>query len=228
MLFPSHDLVRISLPFYDGKWWSGMVTRDIPSGSIRGTYNLYAGNNIYNGPDGDKIGFTGSTSISTTEQGFWRNYSSSSIGEDGIWFGGYISGSLTGARTLAPANTLFSGSLQEFRYSPHILSEGVFHDFIMNPESIEGLQVEGTASSFNTIAFRAPLGNELYEFTSSNTSFHTSSFDSQHPAATASAQSEIIPSFIYSGSGGYTSSSLYRVIWEDNNPTGCCDSKEEI
>tara|TARA_Y100000034_G_C6903623_1_gene418692 strand:+ start:16 stop:2697 length:2682 start_codon:yes stop_codon:yes gene_type:complete len=41
-----------------------------------------------------------------------------------------------------------------------------------------------------------------------------------HPAVTASSPSQIVPSFIYSGSGGFTSSSLYRVIWQDNNPTG--------
>ena len=211
----------ISLPFFDSGWWSGMVTRNLPSGSSTGTYTLYAGNNIYNGADGDKVGFTGSAIISSTDHDFWRQYNTSSVGEDGVWFGGYISGSVAGDRILAPADTKFSGSLQEFRYASHVLGEQIFHDFVMNPESIEGIGVEGSGSSFNTITFRAALGNELGDISSTTTSYHTSSLTSIHPAVTASAESEIIPSFIYSSSAaGYTSSSLYRVIWEEGNLTG--------
>ena len=210
----------INLPFFDEGWWSGMVTRNLPSGSSTGTYTLYAGNNIYNGPDGDEIGFTGSVALTATDNQFWKNYNSASIGEDGLWYGGYISGSHAGGRILAPADTKFSGSLQEFRYASHILGGGVFNDFVMNPESIEGVTVEGSGSSFNTIAFRAAFGNELDDISSTTSSYHTSSLTSIHPAVTASAQSEIIPSFVYSGSGGYTSSSLYRVFWEEGNLTG--------
>ena len=215
----------INLPFFDGGWWSGMVTRNYTSGSATGTYTLRAGNNIYNGPDGDKIGFTGSVALTATDNTFWTNYNATSSGTDGVWFGGYISGSYAGGRTLAPTNTKFSGSLQEFRYSNHILGEGVFNDFVMNPESIEGISVSGTGSSFEVINFRAALGNELDNISSTTSSYHTSSLTSIHPAVTASAPSQIVPSFIYSSSAGFTSSSLYRVIWEEGNLTGSYANK---
>ena len=210
----------INLPFFDEGWWSGMVTRNYTSGSATGTYTLRAGNNIYNGPDGDKIGFTGSVALTATDNNFWTNYNATSSGTDGVWFGGYISGSYAGGRILAPSNTKFSGSLQEFRYSNHILGEGVFNDFVMNPESIEGISVSGTGSSFEVINFRAALGNELDNISSTTSSYHTSSLTSIHPAVTASSPSQIVPSFIYSSSAGFTSSSLYRIIWEEGNLTG--------
>ena len=215
----------VYLPFYDGKWWSGMVTRNINDRVVgpRDTtdyFTLYAGNNIYNGPDGDKIGFYSTSTLSTTYGNSWINYHATSSGKDGVWYGGYISGSVVGVKTYHPSNTIFSGSLQEFRYSNHVLGPGVFKDFVMNPESIEGIGISGTGSSFEVINFRAPFGNELFELTSSNISYHTHSLKSMHPAVTASAPSQIVPSFIYSGSGGFTSSSLYRVIWEGDNPTG--------
>jgi len=128
----------IYLPFYDNNWWSVMVNR------VGSTLTLYAGNKLdYNGYDGNKIGFIASASVA--------------IG--GIW-------SLTGNTSYffnAPSNpyTPFSGSLQEIRYwaaNPDVES---FKDFIMNPSSIDATnnETEGYASY---LAFRLPLGNELY------------------------------------------------------------------
>jgi hypothetical protein len=55
----------------------------------------------------------------------------------------------------------FSGSFQEFRYYSSQLPETVFNDYVMNPESIEGVSITGPSSSFSLLNFRAPLGNEL-------------------------------------------------------------------
>jgi hypothetical protein len=59
------------------------------------------------------------------------------------------------------ANFPFSGSFQEFRYYSTQLPETVFNDYVMNPESIEGINITGPSSSFNLLNFRAALGNEL-------------------------------------------------------------------
>jgi hypothetical protein len=53
----------------------------------------------------------------------------------------------------------FSGSLQEIRYFKSPLSESVFKDYIMNPHSIEGNNIN---SSPDELIFRASLGGELY------------------------------------------------------------------
>ena len=215
----------VYLPFYNKGFWTGMLTRFVPSGSTTGSYTLYAGNNIYNGPDGDQIGFYATTSIESTDTEFWPRYSTSSI-DDGIHFGGIPSGSVAGGRVLSPENILFSGSFQEIRYSSVDLGKGIFRDFVMNPESIEGYDLEGDGSSFNVINFRADLGNELYSQFDFTVSYDTSSggtiglyaingapgpyiiganpffirsasLESIHPAITASAPQLITQSFIY-------------------------------
>jgi hypothetical protein len=130
----------IYLPFFDGGWWSVMVTRNGDD------FNLYAGNKIYEGGDnGTLLGF----------------YSSSSINEDSTF---WILGSNTTFASQNPAipgglYESFSGSLQEIRYYNTVISESVFKDYIMNPHSIEGNFLN---SSPDNLAFRASLGGELY------------------------------------------------------------------
>jgi hypothetical protein len=59
--------VDISLPFFDGGWWSVMLKRDkhlaVGDDSQTVTYSLYSKNKIYDGVDGYEIGFQGSSSI---------------------------------------------------------------------------------------------------------------------------------------------------------------------
>jgi hypothetical protein len=130
----------IYLPFFDGGWWSVMVTRNGDD------FNLYAGNKIYEGGDnGTLLGF----------------YSSSSINEDSTF---WILGSNTTFTSQNPSipggiYEAFSGSLQEIRYYNSVISESVFKDYIMNPHSIEGNFLN---SSPDNLAFRASLGGELY------------------------------------------------------------------
>ena len=63
-----------------------------------------------------------------------------------------------GSSSLANYNR-FSGSFQEIRYYTVPISESVFDDYVMNPNSIEG---NGTNQGPNQLAFRASLGGELY------------------------------------------------------------------
>jgi hypothetical protein len=130
----------IYLPFFDGGWWSVMVTRNGDD------FNLYAGNNIYEGGDnGTLLGF----------------YSSSSINEDSTFWTLGSNVTFVSQNPAIPGGLYesFSGSLQEIRYYNTVISESVFKDYIMNPHSIEGNSLN---SSPDNLAFRAPLGGELY------------------------------------------------------------------
>jgi len=129
----------VYLPFFNGDWWSVMAT------GYEGTYifNLYAGNNIYDGGDnGTQLGFYASSSVSTNEV---------------PWDSG--TASYFPSTTNSSFGKMFSGSYQEIRYFNTILSESVFKDYIMNPSSIEGNPLN---SSPDQLIFRASLGGELY------------------------------------------------------------------
>ena len=130
----------VYLPFYDSGWWSVMVNR---SGS---NFTLCAGNKIYEGGDnGTLLGFYASSSI---------------VGSITAWTGSASSSFARGPLTISTKTyTAFSGSLQEIRYYNTVLSESVFKDYIMNPYSIEGNTLN---SGPNELAFRLPLGGELY------------------------------------------------------------------
>jgi hypothetical protein len=86
----------------------------------------------------------------------------------------------------------------------------------MNPESIEGINLSGSLSSFDILNFRAPLGNELESlFTSSLSSSYTESFTSLHPAISGASNLLITSSFV-SPEGDVTSSN-YTVFYFENN-----------
>jgi len=136
----------VYLPFFDGDWWSVMVTKD---GS---NFTLYSKNSIYNGYDGNQIGFQAS---------------SSSTGNTQAWNDLLDLGVISYFGSASISNyTNFSGSFQEIRYYSTIISESVFDDYVMNPNSIEG---NGTNQGPNQLAFRASLGGELY---TGSTSIH--------------------------------------------------------
>jgi hypothetical protein len=130
----------VYLPFYDSGWWSVMVNR---SGS---NFTLCAGNKIYEGGDnGTILGFYASSSI---------------VGSITSWTGSASSSFARGPLTISTKTyTAFSGSLQEIRYYDTKIEENVFKDYIMNPYSIEGNTLNNGP---NELAFRLPLGSELY------------------------------------------------------------------
>jgi hypothetical protein len=136
--YPSSSNLTLSsslyLPFFNQGWWSVMLT----SGS--NGFELHAGDKIYEGGDNNTIlGFYSSSSIISS----YNCWDSANI----IYFS---TGSLFNN---------FSGSLQEIRYFKSPLSESVFKDYIMNPHSIEGNNIN---SSPDELIFRASLGGELY------------------------------------------------------------------
>jgi hypothetical protein len=130
----------IYLPFYDGGWWSVMVTRDDED------FVLYAANKIYNGDDGFIIGYTGSSTVNTVAAA-WEAGTNAYFGANGNL-------------TIGPKTyTNFSGSYQEIRYYNTVLPSGTFYDYTMNPYSIEGVGING---AYDQLAFRGTLGNDLY------------------------------------------------------------------
>jgi hypothetical protein len=169
----------VYLPFFDGEWWSVMAKRS--KSNPLTNFELYSGNKMYEGGEnGTSIGFLVSSSVIANNTGF------TSATE--AFFG---SGSITVNSKIYDS---FSGSFQEIRYYSEPISESVFKDFVMNPSSIEGNTLNSGADQ---LAFRLPLGGELY--TGSN-SIHpkvtgswitTSSFTSD---STASFNS--IPTFV--------------------------------
>ena len=132
-----NESASISLPFYNGDWWSVMVTTD-----QNDTFNLYAGNKIYNGNDGTSIGYYASASITGATVDYWTGPNST-----------FASASLNYSQYKN-----FSGSLQEIRYYTTQISESIFKDYVMNPLSFEG---NGINSAPDQLIFRAALGSEL-------------------------------------------------------------------
>ena len=129
----------VSLPFLDGGWWSIMVTQ-----ADEYTYTLYAANKVYDGVDGNTLGFEASASFSGSLD--WTS-------PGNVYFPG--SGSINITRgTYTP----FTGSLQELRYFSDTITKPMFRDFVQNANSIEGS---------SGLFFRAALGGELYTASSS-------------------------------------------------------------
>jgi hypothetical protein len=222
----------IYLPFFDKGWWNVQLQRDqhpiVTNNNENTTYTLYVANKIYDGADGNQLGFQGSASIyvninngSPPAGGFPANVNSASLNKSWNDFsidlaqygaGAYLGGwgntlangttgsigtlSVGGTKGVNNAGKNFSGSLQEFRYYSHDISQSVFNDAVMNPESIEGNFITGSESSFDIVNFRAPLGNELENiFTSSVATQNIEVIKSVHPAITGSSPLLITASF---------------------------------
>jgi hypothetical protein len=137
----------VYLPFYDGNWWSVMVNTNSTNRSY-----LYVGNKIYEGYDGNTIGFKATSSC----LGTWNAYPGTPI-----YLSNSIPTSINGVICYP-----FSGSFQEWRMyyyggTNQYLNEESFDDYIMNPYSIEGNSLIGSLSSLNTLFFRASLGTTL-------------------------------------------------------------------
>ena len=210
----------IYLPFFDKGWWTVLLQRDnhspaSASGSST-TYTLYVKNKLYDGWDGNSIGFEGSASITSTKNTAWSNYGVNEL--DGVYLGGRTEGSKVQNFITNESGKGFSGSFQEFRYYSNEISESVFNDLVMNPESIEGNQITGSKSSFDIVNFRAPLGNELEStFQNPSTSSITTVYPSMHPAVSASSPQYITGSFI--NPVNITTTSSYIINYEvDSSP----------
>ena len=185
----SNASASIYLPFFDGGWWSVLINGVTGSTS---TYTLYAKNNIYDGYEGNQIGFQDSSSF--TSSFWWDSKSSGSLclGSSGS--------EVINGKTYKP----FSGSFQEFRYYSTNLSESAFKDYTMNPLSIEGNNLQ---DAYNSLLFRASLGSELYTNTSS-----------VHPSYTITSSFSSGNLFSYTGS--YTFQPNVETIYYNEPNTG--------
>lgn len=180
----------IYLPFFNGDWWSVMVTADTNTGD----FNFYAANKIYNGDDGFTIGYTGSASINATPSG-WENGLLSYFGAPGAV--------TIGSKTYDN----FSGSYQEIRYyNTNQLTETTFYDYTMNPYSIEGVGING---AYDQLIFRGTLGNDLY-----------TASKSMHPKITGSSitQSFVSNSNFTIHSGSFSVNREF--VFQDQIPAG--------
>ena len=147
----------------------------------------------------------GQGNISSSLNKAWNAFGVTDV--DGVYLGGYISGSNIMSRVSNEFGKIFSGSFQEFRYYSNDIPTEVFHDFTMNPESIEGNSITGSESSFDIVNFRAPLGNELeYVYTASQYGYYVENISSSHPAITGSANLIITASFVNPSNNSVTSS----------------------
>lgn len=191
--------------------WTGSVSIDTSGTQGYGTGNY--GQVIYD-PTGPNFGYGvgtyglylyGSLNVTQSANAAWNRFGVTEF--DGVYVGGYISGSNIATEYLSENGKIFSGSLQEFRYYSNNIPTEVFHDFTMNPESIEGNSITGSESSFDIVNFRAPLGNELeYVFTASQYGGYVENILSTHPAITGSSDLFITGSFRNPSNSTITSS----------------------
>ena len=151
-------LTSIDAPFYDGNWWGVHVARE--GVSTNAEVVLRAANSIYNGNDGFKIGYATSSIIIDDFQS-WINPFFAKIN---FFYDSNISVPLGGNNYYG-----LTGSLQEIRFYNVTQSEATFHDYVMNPYSIEGINY---SSSVDNLIFRAPLGSDLNTSTGTLVSIH--------------------------------------------------------
>jgi hypothetical protein len=180
----------IYLPFFNQDWWTVVVSK--PSGSDTAT--LYAQNKLYNGYDGNIIGFKDSSSITDSLVSTrWNVTGSLSLG-GGINIGG-------------TTFTSFTGSFQELRYYRYAINSYVIDSLTLNPLSIESNELAdynntSSLSPYINLALRATLGSVLDN--PPNNSFVTSS----HPSISGYGNTSIgftIPTFS-------DDSSVYRLL----------------
>jgi hypothetical protein len=167
--------IDISLPFFNNDWWSVMLNYN----SISNKYELYAGSKgYYNGYDGNQIEFLASSSTDI-DRGNWDTGNIAVLSE---------TFSIVGPRGTKNYRPL-SGSYQELRYWNRTNDIEDFKDFIMNPSSIT---FSNNIRYYNYLAFRLPLGNELYTGSKSVHPKITGSWDSYESFSDNSSNAAIL------------------------------------
>jgi len=136
------DSASVYLPFLNEDWWSVAVT--VNHDDDPANFTLYAANNIYNGDDGSTIGFIASASVNTSVSN---------------WTGGTTSYFPSDSRNTIGTYSPFIGLYQEIRYYTEVITDLVFRDYTMNPDSIESDLLD---PNLTALAFRGSLGGELY------------------------------------------------------------------
>jgi hypothetical protein len=171
---------------------------------------LYAKNKIYNGYDGNTIGFQASSSF--TSSAF------SAISPGTFYLPSPFPLTIAGT-TYNP----FQGTLQELRFYKINLDENQFDDYVMDPYSIEGNEIIGSESSLNSLIFRAPLGTVLDNGPDTTRT-------SVHPRISTIPP---VQSFVISGSSTYTLNGTYsfvpqnEIIYQDQFHAGVKNAVSE-
>ena len=137
-------------------WYNLLVQRRYPNRRVgqlndQQYYDLYVKNNVYG-----EIGHVASASL----------YIDGTISSDNEFWYGAVANSKLHLGNVPPLSSPFSGSFQEFRMWSNYISESAFDSHVLNPESIEG---NFTTSSFDDLAVRFTLGNNLYTYNHSVT-----------------------------------------------------------
>ena len=181
-------------PFFNEDWWSVQLNVT-GSGTSNATATLLSANEI----DG-KIGFFSSDTKTGLDSRSWGGSKNASLNNPS-------------ASIIVNNKTYnnFSGSFQEYRMFSPTISESKFLDYVVNPYSAEGNEINSTPDE---LAFRAALGSQLN--TASRTSFH--------PKITGST-SQITQSFSAgSGSNFFIKSDAFisnkEFIYQDQTPAG--------
>lgn len=174
----------IYLPFFDNEWWNVMVLREtgsLVSSSINSNnrYWLYAANSIYQGHDGETIGYIGSASLfisgstSSSYNNSWNLYNTSSLVA-------HLGGQDNNRKISSGSGNLkFNGFFQELRYWAVPLPVDNFIGHTLSPLSIECIN---ETSSYDKLIFRLPLGADLFVTQSTI-------LQSIHPSITGSVSS---------------------------------------
>ncbi len=134
----------ISLPFFDGGWWSVQVD------GVAGNYRVRAANSKLN-----EIAYSGSVEI-TGDQAPWDDSTQA------FWNLSTDTPSFANKR-LHP----LTGSFQEIRYYKTQISKSAFDDFVLNPYSYVGNEFNKTPEQ---LAFRLGLGTLLQTGSTENIS----------------------------------------------------------
>jgi hypothetical protein len=188
---------NIELPFFNGSYYNMMltqtpdnqVTSPILSNAQDTTFTLYAKSNVgeyIDNQEGEYIGHQGSASLFfPSSSGLaWFAYNVTDLfgQEHALILGGSGPGSITNSN-----NNYFKGTFQELRYWGKALEESTFDFHVLNPESYEG---NTTGSSYQHLALRLPLGNDL-----KTTDISGDYITSTHPGSTPNFITSLTASF---------------------------------
>jgi hypothetical protein len=197
---------NIELPFFNGSYYNVLLNQtpgnQITGSAIDTTFTLYAKNNVgeyIDNQEGEYIGHQGSASLflPSTSSSLYAKYNlESSVAPFSLIIGGFGPGSVTNSN-----NNIFKGTFQELRYWSEPLDEDTFDFHVLNPESYEG---NTTGSSYQHLALRLPLGNDLRISPLAGDYIYSS-----HPGSTPNYVTSLTSSFTNpSFSGSYISGTL--------------------
>jgi hypothetical protein len=175
---------NIELPFFNGSYYNILLNQS-PGTQLTGsanaidtTFTLYAKSNVgeyIDNQEGEYIGHQGSASlfIPAASSSAYLRYNGTLSNRAQLNIGGKGPGSAADSN-----NNFFKGTFQELRYWSEPLNEDVFDFHVLNPESYEG---NTTGSSYDKLALRLPLGNDLHISSSAG-----DYISSSHPSSTPS------------------------------------------